>query len=235
MAATSGKALRRAVAAAADAVFAHPRLAGFARLDAGGGHWIRRYYRRRGDDEHEIAIYAGKHWGAGGGLVYAELFFLGADVQRALGGGEQSWLDPDYARPLAVLQYRTAREAVNTEWRIASGDDVETFAAALGAFLPGEAHDWFAALSTPDGVVAWLERQARHLSLACLHAHLGNRDAALAALRDYLRDRPRQIEDDLARLVACGLISAADGDELQRASLQHEEEYARRVAAWLGQ
>lgn len=224
--------LSRAVGAAVDAVFAVAPLQAFSRLDAARHASIRCYYRRVPGAEWEITVYRDKWWGKAGGRVYLELFCLVAEVQRLLGGCEQSWLNPDYSRPLEVFQYRTSNPDDDTQWEITSVADVVPFTDAVREALQRRGLPWLESLTTREGVVDHLLASGAHLTLAALLVGYGDAVAARAAFARYLCGYPREIDGALAQMTTLGVIDAAEQATLARASLQAQEAYARAVQQW---
>jgi hypothetical protein len=226
--------LAKLVGDAVDRVFAEePGLHGFTRHDAKEGESFRRYYRATSYSEREIQVYRDKYWTKGGGKAYVELFCLIPEVQRVLGGVEQSWLKPDYSKPIICFQFRTSPNATEPMWEIRTPEDVAVFETNLGRWLTSEGLPWLNRLDTREGLLDYLARAGDHIYLARLRAHWGQRETAMQHVAAYLKTLPRQIERQLQSLTDAGLLSKDDQTFLLKASIQVDEEYRRRVQAWL--
>ncbi len=135
--------LTKCVAAAVDSALADKALSDFAPIADPSGDILRRYYRSDETTECEICIYRDKWWTNSGGIVRMELFCLVDDVQQALGGCKQFWLNPDYGQPLEHFQYGLGKSAKDLSQEIRSEPDAERFAQALRKFLREEGLAWF--------------------------------------------------------------------------------------------
>jgi hypothetical protein len=226
--------LAKLVGDAVDRVFREaPELSPFARRDARDGASLRRYYHATAYAEREVDVYRDKYWTKNGGRIFAELYCLIPEAQRVLGGVEQSWLSPDYAKPLIYFQYRTSLDANDARWEVNTPADVASFEAGLHAWLTSKGLAWLDALNSRDGLLDYLARNQSHVDLARLSAHWGSAGEARNHVVRYLNTLPRQNERALKLLTEAKLLSREDEAYLIKASLQSNEEYARRVRAWL--
>ena len=226
-------ALHTAVARAVAGAFAAPELAAFEALDDRSGATVARYYRARAGVEQEVAVYRDKWWSNEGGSVSAELYCLVPEVQRAVTGHEQQWLNPNLDRPLLVFQYRTDPGAEDVVWPVTSVETAEAFGERLLDFLCHTALGWFEHFVDNASLDNYLTARQRHHERVCLFACRKEPAAAEAALRAYLLDLPRGNEQALDRLVSLAVLDADDRAQLLKASLQTQEGYAARVEAWL--
>lgn len=224
--------LTKAVMRAIESAFSDPRLGEFSRLDAKDGHSFHRYYCRSETAEREVSVYRDKRWTKSGGKVYVELFCLPAELQIAIGGVNQSWLNLDYGRPAVHFQYRSSRGAQSTERTVESNDDAEKLAVWMVDFLVATGLPWFRSFDSNEGVTDYLEHEAFQILLARWHAHLGNREAALDAFQSYLLEYPRDIERELSEMESVGLIDAAQRASILKASIQEQAVYEREVRRW---
>jgi hypothetical protein len=226
------KSLTKAVAAAVDAAFEEPALSDFAPIADVHGDILRRYYRSDETAECEVCVYRDKWWTKAGGLVRADLYCLVSEVQQALGGCSQSWLNPDYNLPLEHFQYGLGKSAKNLTQEIRSAEDASRFAEALSQFLRDTALAWFAQFQSSECIANYLLSEGHFHSLARYRAHVGDREGAWTALKQYLESLPRQNEQELETLASCGLLEEEDCRFLTSAALQEQTEYERRVSEW---
>ncbi len=224
--------LTKAVAVAVDDAFAHEDLQAFTQLAGRDGMSIRRYYRRTAATECEVSVYVDKWWEKSGGRIHVELYCLVDHVQKRLGGCEQSWIDPDYARPLCHFQYRAGRHSTDTQYEVFSQDDARAFGTSLLRFLLADGLPWFERFQSEQGVLDYLREQGNHAWLAELHAHRGEAQSARVSFREFMRACPRNVEEVLNRMVAAGVINESEAAALRLASLQEETEYHNRVKRW---
>ena len=192
-----------------------------------------RYYRNDNGIEAEVCVYRDKWWTKSGGTVHADLYCLVDDVQQALGGRKQSWLNPDYDLPLEHFQYGLGKSAIDLSQEIRSSEDAEQFAQALLRFLHETGLAWFAQFELPDGITSYLLDEERLHALARYRAHLGDQAGARAAVNQYLKNLPRQNEQELDTLVSAGLLEDEDRRFLASAALQAQTEYESRIDKWL--
>ena len=227
------KSFTKAVAAAVDAAFEDPALAQFAPIADVHGDILRRYYRSDETAEYEVCVYRDKWWTKAGGAVRADLYCLVSEVQQALGRCSQSWLSPDYDRPLEHFQYGLGNPAMDLTHEIRSDEDATRFAQALSQFLRETGLAWFAQFQSPEGIANYFLSEGHFHSLARYRAHLGDGEGARTALKQYLQSLPRQNEQELETLASCGLLSEDDRRFLASATLQEQTEYEKRVREWL--
>jgi hypothetical protein len=226
--------LAKQVGDAVDRVFAdEPGLRGFTKHDTKSGDSFRRYYMATAYAEREIQVYRDKYWTKDGGKVYIELYCLIPEVQQLLGGVEQSWLNPDYSKPIICFQYRTSVDADETLWEICTPGDIAAFEMELRRWLTSEGLPWLNRLDSREGLLGYLARDGDHIYLARLLAHWGRREAAMRHMTAFLNALPRQIERPLQSLTDAGLLTTDDQALLLKASIQNDEEYRRRVQTWL--
>lgn len=224
--------LTRAVGAAVDEVFKHPRLQAFRKVPKSDGLSTRRYHRKTPAAEFEVSVYRDKWWDTSGGRLYAELYCLVDEVQRLLGGCTQSWLEPDAAKPLIHFQYSMDIGADRPEWRIASIDDVAELHAELERFLVTDGLRWCVQFESRAGVFDYLEAQEAHVLVAELHAALGENERALRAFVVFMAGLPRDVETPLQKMRSAGVIDEQEERFLLRSSLQREDDYVRLLQQW---
>ncbi len=227
------KSLTEAVATAVDAAFVDPALSDFAPITDVHGDILRRYYRSDKTTEYEVCVYRDKWWTKAGGAVHADLFCLVSQVQQALGGCSQSWLNPNYDLPLEHFQYSLGKSADRVTREIRSAEDAAGFAEALSQFLRETGLGWFAQFNSREGIANYLLGEGYFHSLARYHAHFGDHAGALTAVIQYINTLPRQNEQELETLASIGLLAEDDRRYLASAALQEQTEYERRVREWL--
>jgi hypothetical protein len=206
-------------------------LAGFGKLP-GSGQDQRRYFSETAFAQREVVFYRDKWWTRAGGVLSLELMVLVPELQLALAGRPQSLAAPDPEVPFTSFQYTTAVGPTPT-WTVASAEDASRAAEGAAEWLRAEGVPWMASLDSMDGVVRSLERTGGFHRLARLHAALGDRVAARAAVVAWLRTLPRQTDRALAELERAGVLASGEVPALRVASLQREEVYAAEVEAWL--
>ncbi|HET9485739.1 MAG TPA: hypothetical protein VFO79_17380, partial [Xanthomonadales bacterium] len=195
---------------------------------------FRGWYRATPAHQTEISVHRDKWWTRDGGTVRAEVFHLDNAFQRALGGGDQDWLAPDYARPL--LHFQLGLCACDVEpfgLEVRSATDCTALAIALERWLAAVARPWLERLAAPDGVVRFLEQEQHHAQLARFLAHLGRAEEAQSALHRHVDALPRNAAAGFAALREANLLTTDDEARLAHASLQHEDDYRAAVDAWL--
>ena len=224
--------LSKLVSRAVDQAFSDPRLGDLSLIKEKDGISFRRYYRKTNTAECEVSVYRDKCWTKAGGSIFVELFCLVAQYQRAMGGCEQSWLAPDYKKPICHFQYRSGRNSLSTERTISRADDARDMEPWLREFMLSTGLPWFAAFESREGIAGYLERQGYYLQLARWHDFLGERNVGLGWFKQFLLGFPREIERDLAEMEETGLISESEREALLRASIQEQSEYERQVRQW---
>ena len=227
------KSLTKAVAAAVDAAFEDPALSDFAPINDVHGDILRRYYSSDKTTECEVCVYRNKWWTKAGGAVHADLFCLVNDVQQALGGCAQSWLDPNYNLPLEHFQYSLGKSANRVTQEVRSDEDAARFAEGLLEFLRNTGLAWFAQFHSPQGIANYFVSEGDFYALARYRAHLGDREGARTAVIQYVSTLPRHNEQELETLASNGLLEDDEHRFLAAAALQEQTEYERRVREWL--
>jgi len=225
--------LTKAVAAAVDAAFEDPALSDFAPIADIHGDILRRYFRSDETAECEVCVYRDKWWTKAGGVVRADLYCLVSEVQQALGGCSQSWLNPDYDLPLEHFQYGLGNSAKGLAQEIRSDEAASRFAQTLSQFLRETGLAWFAQFQSSESIANYLLGEGHFHSLARYRAHCGDRDGARTAMKQYLESLPRQNEQELETLASCGLLEEEDRRFLASAALQEQTEYEKRINEWL--
>jgi hypothetical protein len=223
--------LNKAIGTALDAAMTATGGSALQKVASGGGPDLRRYFAETPWQQMEITVYRDKYWSAEGGILRADAYCLVNDYQQALGGTPQSWLKPDYGQPLLHFQLGLSSNAQPFAMELHSLADVTELGERWSRWLQEQALPWLEQLGTAEGVLHRLE--GAHAQRACYLAHLGRPQEAAAALQDYLRTLPRNIERPLQQLHSGGLLQESDAALLLRASLQHEDRYREAVEQWL--
>lgn len=213
--------LNKAIGTALDAAMTATGGSALQKIASGGGPDLQRYFAETPWQQMEITAYRDKYWSAEGGILRADAYCLVNDYQLALGGTLQSWLKPDYGQPLLHFQLGLSSNAQPFAMELHSLADVTDLGERWSRWLREQA-------------LPWLHRlEGAHAQRACYLAHLSRPQEAAAALQDYLRTLPRNIEHPLQQLHSAGLLQESDAALLLRASLQHEDRYREAVEQWL--
>lgn len=208
-------------------------LRSFRLVETTDGVFFRRYFRQGPYAEGEISIQRSKWWTAKGGEVFGELYCFIPEVQLAVHGVQQSWLAPDPESPLFYFQFRTSGCGEPFEQSVTSNDDLSGFEQGLRRWLGSAALPWLRQFESRRGVLEYVGKQENAFLLALLQAHFGKPSQAKQNTARFIEGLPRNIEGEFDTLRARGLLSEEDHRYLLKASIQSNEEYGRRVQAWL--
>lgn len=221
-------ALSQIFATALDGLFkTEQRLAHFARIKP------RKYRSSTTYAELEIDIALDKYWHKSkGGKVIVDLYSFVPDIQEKIHALYQYWDKPDYSKPLYYFQYRGDASEFDPVWTVHSEQDINDFVEQMSLWLKSDGLPWFDNFNSFNTIVSFLQKENRPYALAELYAAYSEKTQALQFLFKYLIALPRNIESQLQNLCDKNLLSENDKAYLLKASIQNEQEYAKRINTW---